>query len=93
MGNKNKCFGSFNYIANLIFRNHLNYNFTVTILKMTDYDKKFEEDLERAQALSLESLALEQFKNKRLQELSKNSSNGQSKKAPSGNKIIIFMYQ
>lgn len=51
---------------------------------MTDYDKKFEEDLERAQALSLESLALEQFKNKRLQELSKNSSNGQSKKVPSG---------
>ncbi|CAG9769508.1 unnamed protein product [Ceutorhynchus assimilis] len=50
---------------------------------MTDYDKKFEEDLEKAQALSLESLALEQFKNKRLQELSNNASNGQSKKTPS----------
>ncbi|XP_048517557.1 phosphatidylinositol 4-phosphate 3-kinase C2 domain-containing subunit alpha isoform X3 [Dendroctonus ponderosae] len=49
---------------------------------MTDYDKKFEEDLERAQALSLESLALEQFRKKKLQELSKSSSNGQSKKAP-----------
>ncbi|XP_064214165.1 phosphatidylinositol 4-phosphate 3-kinase C2 domain-containing subunit alpha isoform X1 [Tribolium castaneum] len=35
----------------------------------TDYDRKYQEDLERAQALSLESLALEQFKNKRLQEL------------------------
>lgn len=30
-----------------------------------DYDKKFQEDLERAQALSLESLALEQFRNKK----------------------------
>ncbi|XP_050296018.1 phosphatidylinositol 4-phosphate 3-kinase C2 domain-containing subunit alpha [Anthonomus grandis grandis] len=47
---------------------------------MTDYDKKFEEDLERAQALSLESLALEQFKNKRLQELSNLVNHGQSKK-------------
>ncbi|KAL1487744.1 hypothetical protein ABEB36_015580 [Hypothenemus hampei] len=52
--------------------------------KMTDYDKKFEEDLERAQALSLESLALEQFRNnKRLQELNKVASNGQSKKTQS----------
>ncbi|XP_076252250.1 phosphatidylinositol-4-phosphate 3-kinase catalytic subunit Pi3K68D isoform X2 [Rhynchophorus ferrugineus] len=49
---------------------------------MTDYDKKFKEDLERAQALSLESLALEQFKNKRLQELNKTTNNGQTKKAP-----------
>lgn len=31
----------------------------------TDYDKQYQEDLERAQALSLESLALEQFKNKK----------------------------
>lgn len=30
-----------------------------------DYEKQFQEDLERAQALSLESLALEQFKNKK----------------------------
>lgn len=30
-----------------------------------DYDKQYQEDLERAQALSLESLALEQFKNKK----------------------------
>lgn len=36
---------------------------------MANYDKQYEEDLERAQALSLESLALEQFRNKRLQEI------------------------
>lgn len=41
---------------------------------MADYDKQFQEDLERAQALSLESLALEQFKNKKLQELNDRSS-------------------
>jgi hypothetical protein len=35
----------------------------------TDYERQYQEDLERAQALSLESLALEQFKNKRMQEL------------------------
>ncbi|KAF5287684.1 hypothetical protein FQA39_LY15784 [Lamprigera yunnana] len=44
-----------------------------------DYEKQFQEDLERAQALSLESLALEQFRNqRRLQELdvpTKNVSN------------------
>lgn len=40
---------------------------------MADYDKQFQEDLERAQALSLESLALEQFKNKKLQELNRSS--------------------
>lgn len=34
-----------------------------------DYEKQYQEDLERAQALSLESLALEEFRNrKRLQE-------------------------
>lgn len=38
----------------------------------TDYDKQYQEDLERAQALSLESLALEQFKNKkRLKDMAK----------------------
>lgn len=31
-----------------------------------DYDKQYEEDLERAQALSLESLALEKFKSEKL---------------------------
>ncbi|XP_066255577.1 phosphatidylinositol 4-phosphate 3-kinase C2 domain-containing subunit alpha isoform X2 [Euwallacea similis] len=51
---------------------------------MTDYDKKFQEDLERAQALSLESLALEQFRTKRQQELNKSTgSNGEAKKTPS----------
>lgn len=40
---------------------------------MADYEKQFQEDLERAQALSLESLALEQFKTKKLQELSRSS--------------------
>lgn len=38
-----------------------------------DYDKQYQEDLERAQALSLESLALEQFnRKKRLQGISNN---------------------
>lgn len=38
----------------------------------TDYDKQYQEDLEKAQALSLESLALEQFKNKkRLKDMAK----------------------
>lgn len=37
--------------------------------EVTDYEKQYQEDLERAQALSLESLALEQFKSKRLQEI------------------------
>ncbi|CAG9823212.1 unnamed protein product [Phaedon cochleariae] len=40
---------------------------------MADYDKQFQEDLERAQALSLESLALEQFKTKKLQELNRSA--------------------
>lgn len=40
---------------------------------MADYEKQFQEDLERAQALSLESLALEQFKTKKLQELNRSS--------------------
>lgn len=40
---------------------------------MADYEKQFQEDLERAQALSLESLALEQFKSKKLQELNRSS--------------------
>lgn len=31
-----------------------------------DYDKRYQEDLEKAQALSLETLALEEFKNKKL---------------------------
>lgn len=66
--------------------------FYCAISKMTDYDKKFEEDLERAQALSLESLALEQFRKKKLQELSKSSSNGQSKKAPTGNQILTLLF-
>lgn len=50
----------------------------------TDYDKQYEEDLERAQALSLESLALEEFKNKkRLRELC--SSSTTSSRSFSGN--------
>lgn len=32
-----------------------------------DYDRRFQEDLEKAQALSLETLALEEFKNRKLQ--------------------------
>lgn len=32
-----------------------------------DYDKQFEEDLEKATALSLETLALDQFRRNRLQ--------------------------
>lgn len=40
---------------------------------MADYEKQFQEDLERAQALSLESLALEQFKNKKMQELNRSA--------------------
>lgn len=41
----------------------------------TDYEKQYQEDLERAQALSLESLALEEFKNKkRLKDLVKSVS-------------------
>lgn len=39
----------------------------------SDFDKQYQEDLEKAQALSLESLALEQFKNKkRLKDLVRN---------------------
>lgn len=37
--------------------------------KSKDTDRQFEEDLERARALSLESLALEKFKQKRLEKL------------------------
>lgn len=32
-----------------------------------DYDRRFQEDLEKAQALSMESLALEEFRNRKLQ--------------------------
>jgi len=31
-----------------------------------DYDRRFQEDLEKAQALSLETLALEEFRNQKL---------------------------
>lgn len=31
-----------------------------------DYDRKYQEDLEKAQALSLETLALEEFRNQKL---------------------------
>lgn len=40
----------------------------------SDYDRKFQEDLEKAQALSLETLALEEFRNKKLQSQSSISS-------------------
>lgn len=33
-----------------------------TVATVIDYDRQFQEDLERAQALSLESLALEKFR-------------------------------
>lgn len=33
----------------------------------TDYDRRFQEDLEKAQALSMETLALEEFRNRKLQ--------------------------
>lgn len=32
-----------------------------------DLDQRFQEDLEKAQALSMETLALEEFRNKKLQ--------------------------
>lgn len=49
---------------------------------MADYEKQFQEDLERAQALSLESLALEQFKNKKLQELNRSATTATSSTRP-----------
>ena len=39
---------------------------------VVDYDRQFQEDLERAQALSLESLALEKFRLQRQQHSSNN---------------------
>lgn len=39
-----------------------------------DYDRRFQEDLEKAEALSLETLALEQFRNRKLQSESSKSS-------------------
>lgn len=38
-----------------------------------DYDQIYQEDLEKAQALSLETLALEEFKNRKLQSESSSS--------------------
>lgn len=32
-----------------------------------DYDRRFQEDLQKAQALSMETLALEEFRNRKLQ--------------------------
>lgn len=55
---------------------------------MANYDKQYEEDLERAQALSLESLALEQFRNKRLQEINKSANSISKTKSTSGGWII-----
>lgn len=40
---------------------------------MSNLDKQYEEDLERAQALSLESLALEQFRRKKIIQESKHN--------------------
>lgn len=52
----------------------------------SDYDKQYEEDLERAQALSLESLALEEFRNKkRLRELYTSSTTSSTARSLSGN--------
>lgn len=40
-----------------------------------DYDRRYQEDLEKAQALSLETLALEEFRNRKLQSESSTCSN------------------
>lgn len=40
-----------------------------------DYEKQYQEDLERAQALSLESLALEQFRKNRLKTITEQTKN------------------
>lgn len=64
----------------------------------TDYEKQYEEDLERAQALSLESLALEQFKNKkRLKDLNVHSFRNtsdftRSTRSVSGKKLKVIFY-
>lgn len=58
-----------------------------------DWDKKYQEDLERAQALSLESLALEQFRqNKLLQERNKIISKAPKNVpgSPSAPKVVAF---
>ncbi|KAK4883151.1 hypothetical protein RN001_006470 [Aquatica leii] len=55
-----------------------------------DYEKQFQEDLERAQALSLESLALEQFRNqKRLQELDISTKNVSNKSKLNKNSSVL----
>lgn len=41
---------------------HYNRNTSTQKSTVIDYERQFQEDLERAQALSLESLALEKFK-------------------------------
>lgn len=40
-----------------------------------DYDRRYQEDLEKAQALSLETLALEEFRNRKLQSESSTCNN------------------
>lgn len=55
-----------------------------------DYDKQFQEDLERAQALSLESLALEKFKMQKQLEYSRyvqRAFTPQKDNSPSGSNV------
>lgn len=59
---------------------------------MADYEKQFQEDLEKAQALSLESLALEQFKSKRLQELNKSASSVSSRPKTTTGKLAFLRH-
>ena len=54
-----------------------------------DYDKQYQEDLERAQALSLESLALEKFRNEKiLKDLSTLAASSKTCKSTAGE--VIF---
>lgn len=57
---------TYKYSISLSYALELSCNFEMT--EDYDPDKKFKEDLERAQALSLESLALEKFRREKLKE-------------------------
>lgn len=61
-------FYSYNFVIFIfIFQCILVKLYNMKSTAKSDYDRRFQEDLEKAQALSLETLALEEFRNRKLQ--------------------------
>lgn len=58
---------------------------------VTDYDRQFQKDLERAQALSLESLALEKFRQQKLQNQGPHRNDAEVDPIPAAEKYAYWL--